>query len=77
MGREVPTGFHSRSASAMVAGVAASSTPSSYDVAPTTTWSGTTRISRSSVKAVGSIAVESVTSATVRDMGAGYRQRGE
>src|SRR5690349_16258596 len=52
----------------MVSGVASGSTPSSYDVAPTTTWRGTTVMSRSFTTSGGSMAVLSVTSATRRDM---------
>ena len=66
-GRDVDTGRNSRSASATSAGVAPSA-PSSYDVAPITTWSGTTRIPRACVTSAGSEAVESVT-ITVPDMG--------
>src|SRR5689334_20706093 len=52
----------------MVVGVASSSTPSSYDVLPTTTCNGTTVRSRLRTVSGESIAVESVTRATVRDM---------
>src|SRR4051794_21642337 len=70
VGRDVLTGSHSRSACAMVAGVAWS-VPSSYDVAPITTCNGTTAMPRSRAVATGNEAVESVTMAT--DMSEGYR----
>src|SRR3954462_15814185 len=54
---------------AMVCGVASGSTPSSYAEAPMTTCRGTTVMPRCSTTAGGSKAVESVTSATVPDMG--------
>ncbi len=57
----------------MVSGVTSGSTPSSYDVAPITTCSGTTAMPWRSTTSRGSMAVESVTSATVRDMRTGYR----
>ena len=72
-GREVLTGRNSRSASATSSGVAPSA-PSSYDVAPITTWSGTTTMPRASATSGGNDAVESVTS-TVRDMARPYPAR--
>ena len=59
-GRDVLTGRNSRSASATIAGVAPSA-PSSYAVAPITTWSGTTTMPRAAASSGGSEAVESVT----------------
>ena len=61
-GREVLTGRNSLSASATISGVAPPG-PSSYTVAPITTWSGTTTMPRAPATSGGNDAVESVTTA--------------
>ncbi len=72
-GREVLTGVQARSASATVAELTPD--PSSYDVPPITTCSGTTLMPCSCTTSSGRYAVESVTIATRSGMGRTYRRR--
>lgn len=69
-GRLVDTGVKVLSASATASVEVA---PSSYDVPPMTTWSGTTVSGWRSTSCVASPAVESVTTCTRADMKRGYR----